>query len=69
MHTHTTITDPKHRRRLTLVALELRAEPTPALTPREKNRQVRSFLRSHGQLLQELSHGLAVARRRLGGGR
>lgn len=69
MHTYANIVDPKHRRRLTLVALELRAEPTPALTPREKNRQVRGFLRPHGQLLQELSHGLAVARRRLWGGR
>ena len=69
MHTYANIVDPKHRRRLTLVALELRAEPTPALTPREKNRQVRGFLRSHGQLLQELSHGLAVARRHLRGGK
>lgn len=56
MHTYANIADPKHRRRLTLVALELRAVPTPSLTPRQKNRLVRSFLRSHGQVLQELSH-------------
>ena len=66
---YTTVTDPAHRRRLAVVALELRAVPTPSLTTRQKNQQLRSLLRGHGQLLQELSHGLAVARRRLWGGR
>ena len=69
MHAYANIVDPKHRRRLTLVALELRAVPTPSLTPRQKNQQLRSLLRGHGQLLQELSHGLVVARRHLRGGK
>ena len=69
MHAYANIVDPKHRRRLTLVALELRAVPTPSLTPRQKNQQLRSLLYGHAVLLQEMSHGLAVARRRLWGGR
>ncbi len=69
MHAYHNVNDPMHRRKLTLVALELRAVPTPSLTPRKKNQQLCSLLRGHAQLLQDLSRGLAVARRQLWGGR